>query len=113
MPIGLLTMGRPLGSKNKNLIPLDVRLYSKISKFTDNGCWEMEPPINKRYPILQFEGKATRASRISWSLFHKKKFPKNKLCLHKCDNTKCINPSHLFIGTQTQNMKDMIKKGRN
>lgn len=105
-------MGRPLGSKNRNYIPLDIRLYSKISGFTDSGCWEMQPPKGHRYPNLQIRNKSVRASRVSWEIFHKKKFPKGKFCLHQCDNTKCINPGHLFIGSHKQNMRDMIKKGR-
>ncbi len=105
-------MSRPLGSKNKNYIPLEVRLYSKVYNFTRNSCWEMKPPKHNRYPIIRMDNKDVRASRISWELHNKKKFPKGKFCLHKCDNTKCINPDHLFIGTHKQNMRDMIKKGR-
>ncbi len=106
-------MGRPLGSKNKDPIPLVIRLYSKVNKVTDKNCWEMDPPKGARYPVLQIGRKAVRAHRLSFEIFYGKKIPKNKFGLHKCDNTKCINPEHIFIGTHSQNMQDMIKKGRN
>jgi hypothetical protein len=104
-------MGRPLGSKNKNKVSIKERLYSKII-INQNGCWEMEPYKGHRYPALQVGRKIVRANRLSYELHNNKKIPKNKCCLHTCDNTKCINPEHLFIGTHKQNMRDMIKKGR-
>lgn len=51
------------------------------------------------------------ASRAMWILTHKE-IPKWMCVLHKCDNPKCVNPNHLFLGTQQDNMKDKQKKGR-
>ena len=50
------------------------------------------------------------AHRISFEL-SKGKILRKLLVLHKCDNRKCVNPSHLFIGTQMDNMRDKIDKG--
>jgi hypothetical protein len=52
------------------------------------------------------------AHRIAWSLYHGKPVPKKMKVLHRCDNPKCIEPDHLFIGTQADNVADMVSKGR-
>ncbi len=55
--------------------------------------------------------KDKRAHRVSWELTNGV-IPNNLLVLHRCDVRNCINPNHLFLGTQYDNMQDMIKKGR-
>lgn len=50
------------------------------------------------------------AHRVSYEYF-KGRIPKGKIICHKCDNPKCINPDHLFVGTRTDNYWDARKKG--
>ena len=52
------------------------------------------------------------AHRLSWELANGRKVPRRLKILHKCDNRACINPLHLVPGTQLENMRDMIAKGR-
>ncbi len=104
-------MGRPKGSKNKNPIPLKERLYSKIIIDIESNCWNMKPFKSCSYPKIIVEKRCLKASRVSYEL-NFGSIPDGLHCLHKCDNTLCINPKHLFLGTHLENMHDMIRKGR-
>lgn len=53
-----------------------------------------------------------RAHRISWVLWNKSQIPDGMHILHSCDNRACVNPEHLSVGTHTDNMRDMMAKGR-
>ena len=56
-------------------------------------------------------GEHWRAHRLAWTKAHGP-IPKGMMVLHTCDNRKCYNVDHLFLGTTTDNMRDMIRKGR-
>jgi len=76
----------------------------------DNGCWEWKAK-HQRYGNIRVDGKITRAHRFSYSFF-KGEIPKEINVCHKCDNPYCVNPDHLFLGTQKDNHNDMVAKGR-
>ena len=76
------------------------------------GCWNWAASLNlDGYGNIWRDGRTVLAHRASWELF-KGPLPKGLLVLHKCDNTACVKPEHLFLGTQKDNMNDMAAKGR-
>lgn len=83
-----------------------------------NGCIEWLGGQNGfGYGCVRFEGKIVSTHRLSWILTNGD-IPKHDsfhgICvLHKCDNRLCVNPDHLFLGTQLDNVTDMYDKKRN
>lgn len=71
------------------------------------GCWNWLRNFSNGYGV--FERK--RAHRISYKM-HNGIIPKNLVICHKCDNKRCVNPNHLFVGTQSDNIQDCWNKGR-
>jgi len=57
------------------------------------------------------KGKGVLAHRLSYQI-HKGEIPEGMVVMHSCDNPSCVNPDHLSIGTQSQNIKEAIAKGR-
>lgn len=84
-----------------------------------NGCWIWKGPTRggedgRRggpYGKMTINGVQIGTHRVSVMIFHGVN-PAGRVVLHKCDVTLCCNPDHLKPGTQRQNVRDMIKKGR-
>jgi DNA-directed RNA polymerase subunit K/omega len=82
-------------------------------KEIESGCFEVtsHKANSWGYPAKRIDNKQTRLSRHIWQECFGE-IPDGMFVLHHCDNRMCINPEHLFIGTQMDNMHDMISKGR-
>jgi len=94
----------------KTNLTIKERLMAKV-KITPY-CWEWTACLNMGgYGTIRKGGTMSLAHRVIWELAHGP-IPEGMFILHHCDNRKCVNPEHLFIGTQTDNMRDMYKKGR-
>lgn len=76
-----------------------------------SGCWLWTGRMGNTGYGSVFYHKTIGAHRASWKLY-RGKIPNGLYVLHKCDTRPCVNPEHLFLGTQSDNMKDMVKKGR-
>lgn len=77
-----------------------------------SGCWEWTAGyFNHGYGRIYDKTKALLVHRVSYACYFGD--PGELKVLHRCDNKRCFNPEHLFLGTQDDNMKDCKRKGRN
>ena len=88
----------------------NCRLMDGI-KISENDCWEWQKAIVNGYGKLRFKNKFFSVHRVSYEMF-KGEISKGFFVCHSCDNKKCVNPGHLWLGTHEDNMKDASKKGR-
>jgi len=87
------------------------RFWNKVVKRT-NGCWEWTASIAwNGYGRFKYAGKMALAHRVSYILKYGP-VPDGMMVCHTCDNRKCVNPDHLFLGSHQDNMDDMVTKGR-
>lgn len=90
---------------------IKVRLLERRAIVGD--CWEWDGACDKDgYGVMGIKrGKQYRVPRVSYTEFVGE-IPEGMLVCHKCDNRKCFNPDHLFIGSPRDNTLDMVSKGR-
>lgn len=101
----------PQGHKGFVAVPVEKRIWGRLQK--KNDCWVWKASRNKcGYGIIKHEGKMWLAHRIAFVLATGRFIPPKMNILHRCDNPPCINPGHLFLGTQADNIRDMLKKNR-
>lgn len=89
----------------------EERFWSQIDKSGD--CWTWTGRKDKAgYGMMSIKKKGKRCNRFSWEIHHGP-IPRGLYVCHSCDNPSCVNPAHLFLGNDADNMHDMIAKGRN
>lgn len=94
--------------------PLKERFWERVNK-TD-GCWLWKGAVGSHGYGTVFIQKRPNivnelAHRVSWKL-NVSEIPTGMQILHKCDVRRCVNPDHLFLGTQKDNIQDCKRKGR-
>lgn len=88
------------------------RFDSKWKLDPDTGCWVwVGSRIRSGYGVLGIRGHHHRAHRLAWRLY-RGPIPRELWVLHHCDNKGCVNPSHLYLGTRADNVRDAVLRGR-
>lgn len=93
--------------------PLVLARMKRQTVKLENGCWQSTRPGNGNgYVQIFFRGKRIFQHRLSY-IIHVGPIPSGRYVLHTCDNRKCWNPAHLWLGTISDNKQDELRKGRN
>lgn len=93
------------------------RFWEKVDKRGPNDCWEwMAGGLKSGHGRIRAYGRMILCHRFSWELVNGP-IPEGEgyhgtCVLHKCDNPPCVNPAHLFLGTNNDNVQDKVKKNR-
>ncbi len=96
---------------------LAERYWEKVvlptEELSPGACWSWHGAHTRYgYGLINMHHRTIQAHRASWMLHHGP-IPDGLCVLHKCDNPRCTNPGHLFLGTQLENIADRERKGRN
>lgn len=92
--------------------PFEERFQNAITPEPMSGCWLWTRFVNPGgYGTIRLNGPRVLAHRASWTVAHGP-IPDGMVVCHKCDTPSCVNPDHLYVGTQRQNMDDCSRRGR-
>jgi len=90
--------------------------WKKVNVGKEDECWEWKGRCRHArygfYGEVGYNCKKWGTHRLAYILTYGEDIPEGMFVCHKCDNTRCCNPNHLFLGTHQDNMDDMVRKGR-
>ncbi len=112
MPADVAPRAAAMSLSDEELARLEAWLRGRATIGAPDDCWEWQRGRTVAgYGTARFGGKQTVASRAVWALLYGPIREGAYIC-HHCDNPPCVNPAHLFLGTPSDNVQDMIRKGR-
>ena len=99
--------------RGRKPIPPLQRIMEKITPLTECGCWVYDGSVDKNgYARIKIGSRCALAHRTVWEELHGKLPSISVKVRHSCDIRCCVNPDHLSIGSQRDNVHDAINRGR-
>jgi len=89
----------------------ELRTFKSNVYETEDCHWWVGARFGRGYGAFCYKGDTLSAHRTAYELYHGE-IPKGMTILHSCHNPLCVNPDHLRLGTQAENMADMTRAGR-
>lgn len=95
----------------------EARFWSYVQRLSDEECWPWighlsDKGYGKFFIMKDGKKKSIGAHVYSWEIYTGRPVPKDLVICHKCDHPYCVNPLHLFLGTNRDNIQDRHEKGR-
>ena len=91
-----------------------TKFWLKVNRPNPAVCWEWQGGKDHGYGVVSLGSRTAGrmpAHRMAWELV-KGPIPEGKHVLHHCDNPPCVNPAHLYLGTDVENARDRVERGR-
>lgn len=98
--------------RRKSVASLTGRFWAKVERRGPDECWPWTGwTTSQGYGVIGLGGRDEKAHRAAW-IVTRGPIPRGLVIRHTCDNPPCVNPTHLLLGTQLDNIRDRVERGR-